>query len=244
MAKQFRLDKFLCELGIGTRSEVKTLLRKGLVTVNGSVVKGPEVKIDPEQDVITYQGEILKNQEFYYYMLHKPAGVITATEDREQKTVMQLLGEEFRRDLFPVGRLDKDTEGLLLITNDGELSHALLSPKKHVPKTYLVRVPERLNPGQIEALEQGVDIGDDKATMPAKVEEVDAEHILLTIHEGRFHQVKRMLAAVGSQVLYLKRMTFGPLALDEQLEKGSYRQLKDEEIEQLKNCTDRNESIC
>ena len=208
MAKQFRLDKFLCELGIGTRSEVKTLLRKGLVTVNGSVVKGPEVKIDPEQDVITYQGEILKYQEFYYYMLHKPAGVITATEDREQKTVMQLLGEEFRRDLFPVGRLDKDTEGLLLITNDGELSHALLSPKKHVPKTYLVRVPERLNPGQIEALEQGVDIGDDKATMPAKVEEVDAEHILLTIHEGRFHQVKRMLAAVGSLLLYLKLMTF------------------------------------
>ena len=168
-------------------------------------------------------------------MLHKPAGVITATEDREQETVMGLLGEGYRKDLFPVGRLDKDTEGLLLITNDGELSHALLNPRKHVPKTYLVQVPESLKNSQIEALEQGVDIGDDKMTMPAKVEVVDEEHILLAIHEGRYHQVKRMLTAVGSQVLYLKRITFGPLTLDEKLEKGSYRALTEIEIEQLRN---------
>ena len=235
MAKQLRLDKFLCEFGIGTRSEVKILLKKGLVTVNHSVVKTPEVKIDPDQDIITYQGKVLKYQEFYYYMLYKPAGVITATEDKEQKTVMELLGKNNRKDLFPVGRLDKDTEGLLLITNDGELSHALLSPRKHVPKIYLVQVPESLNNRKIEALEQGLDIGDDKLTMPAKVEVVDDDYILLTIHEGRYHQVKRMLAAVGSQVLYLKRMTFGPLVLDENLKKGSYRALSDDEIMQLKN---------
>ena len=235
MAKQLRLDKFLCEFGVGTRSEVKTFLKKGLVTVNDNVVKSPDVKINPDRDVIAYQGKILKYQEFYYYMLHKPAGVITATEDREQETVMGLLGEGYRKDLFPVGRLDKDTEGLLLITNDGELSHALLSPRKHVPKTYLVQVPESLNNSQIEALEQGVDIGDDKTTMPAKVEVEDEEHILLTIHEGRYHQVKRMLTAVGSQVIYLKRITFGPLTLDEKLEKGSYRALTEIEIEQLRN---------
>lgn len=235
MTKQLRLDKFLCEFGIGTRSEVKTLLKKGLVTVNDCVVKSPDVKVDPDIDEITFQGKVLKYQEFYYYMLHKPVGVITATEDKEQKTVMDLLGEAYRRDLFPVGRLDKDTEGLLLITNDGELSHALLSPRKHVPKTYLVQVPEALNSEQIKALEQGIDIGDDKATMPAKVEVMDEEHILLTIHEGRYHQVKRMLAAVGSQVLYLKRITFGPLALDENLEKGSYRALSKGEIEMLRH---------
>ena len=235
MAKQLRLDKFLCEQEIGTRSEVKILLKKGLVTVNEQIVKSADMKIDPETDIIAYHGEVLRYQQFYYYMLHKPAGYITATEDLEQQTVMQLLAADFRKDLFPVGRLDKDTEGLLLITNDGELSHALLSPKKHVPKTYLVQVPERLNSAQIKALEQGVDIGDEKMTLPAKVEETDDAHILLTIHEGRYHQVKRMLQAVGSQVLYLKRMSFGTLALDENLAKGSYRALSDSEIEMLRN---------
>lgn len=235
MARQLRLDKFLCELEVGTRSEVKTLLKKGLVTLNGSVAKSPDIKIDPENDAVTYQGKVLHYQEFHYYMLHKPAGVITATEDKEQETVMGLIGADYRKDLFPVGRLDKDTEGLLLITNDGELSHSLLSPRKHVPKTYLVQIPESLKSDQMEALEQGVNIGDDKATMPARVEVVDAEHILLTIHEGRYHQVKRMLAAVGSQVLYLKRMTFGPLELDSALKKGCYRALSDVEITQLKN---------
>ncbi len=234
MAKQLRLDKFLCEQEVGSRSEVKILLKKGQVTVNGVIAKNAELKINPEIDVVAYQGKVLQYQQFYYYMLHKPAGVITATEDSAQKTVMELMGANYRKDLFPVGRLDKDTEGLLLITNDGELSHALLSPKKHVPKTYLVQIPECLNIEQIQKLEDGVDIGDEKLTMPAEVQKVDEDHILLTIKEGRYHQVKRMLTAVGSQVLYLKRITFGALILDENLEKGAYRALTEDEVTQLR----------
>ncbi len=234
MGKLFRLDKFLCELEIGTRSEVKMFLRRGMVTVNGITQKSPDFKINPDVDVVTYQGQELKYQEFYYYMLHKPAGVITATEDKKQETVMSLLGACHRTDLFPVGRVDKDTEGLLLITNDGELAHALLSPKKHVPKCYLVEVPERLNLGQIEVLERGVDIGDDKPTLPAQIEVLSDTHIHLTICEGRYHQVKRMLAAVGSEVLYLKRITFGALTLDEKLLKGSFRALTKEEVTLLR----------
>lgn len=235
MAKLVRLDKFLCDMELGTRSEVKIFLKKGFVTVDGVTQKTPDFKIDPDTHEIAFQGKVLTYQEFYYYMLHKPAGVITATEDKVQKTVMSLLGEDARKDMFPVGRLDKDTEGLLLITNDGELSHALLSPRKHVPKTYLVEVPEKLDLGQIEALEQGVDIGDDKKTLRAMVEILDDTHIHLTICEGRYHQVKRMLQAVGSEVLYLKRVTFGALVLDETLEKGSYRALTEEEITALRN---------
>lgn len=235
MAKLVRLDKFLCDMELGTRSEVKIYLKKGFVTVDGVIQKSPDIKIDPDTHEIAFQGKVLTYQEFYYYMLHKPAGVITATEDKVQETVMSLLGEDARKDLFPVGRLDKDTEGLLLITNDGELSHALLSPRKHVPKIYFVEVPEKLDLGQIEALEQGVDIGEDKKTLPAKVEILDDTHIHLTICEGRYHQVKRMLQAVGSEVLYLKRVTFGALVLDETLDKGSYRALTEEEITALRN---------
>ena len=235
MAKLVRLDKFLCDMELGTRSEVKAFLKKGFVTVDGIIQKSPDFKIDPDIHEIAFQGKVLTYQEFYYYMLHKPAGVITATEDKVQKTVMSLLGEDARKDLFPVGRLDKDTEGLLLITNDGELSHALLSPRKHVPKTYFVEVPEKLDLGQIEALEQGVDIGDDKKTLRAMVEILDDTYIHLTICEGRYHQVKRMLQAVGSEVLYLKRISFGTLTLDDSLEKGSYRALTEEEITALRN---------
>ena len=235
MAKLVRLDKFLCDMELGTRSEVKIYLKKGFVTVDGVIQKSPDFKIDPDTHKIAFQGNVLTYQEFYYYMLHKPAGVITATEDKAHETVMSLLGEDARKDFFPVGRLDKDTEGLLLITNDGELSHALLSPRKHVPKTYFVEVPEKLGLGQIEALEQGLDIGDDKKTLPAKIEILDDTHIHLTICEGRYHQVKRMLKAVGSEVLYLKRVSFGTLTLDDTLEKGSYRPLTEEEITALRN---------
>ena len=235
MAKLVRLDKFLCDMELGTRSEVKIFLKKGFVTVDGVTQKTPDFKIDPDTHEIAFQGKVLTYQEFYYYMLHKPAGVITAKEDKVQKTVMSLLGKDARKDLFPVGRLDKDTEGLLLITNDGELSHALLSPRKHVPKTYFVEVPEKLDLGQIEALEQGVDIGDDKKTLRAMVEILDDTYIHLTICEGRYHQVKRMLQAVGSEVLYLKRISFGTLTLDDSLEKGSYRALTEEEITALRN---------
>ena len=220
---------------LGTRSEVKIYLKKGFVTVDGTIQKSPDYKINPDTHEISFQGKVLNYQEFYYYMLHKPAGVITATEDKAHETVMSLLGGNARKDLFPVGRLDKDTEGLLLITNDGELSHALLSPRKHVPKTYFVEVPKKLDLGQIEALEQGLDIGDDKKTLPAKVEILDDTHIHLTICEGRYHQVKRMLKAVGSEVLYLKRVSFGTLTLDDTLEKGNYRALTEEEITALRN---------
>ena len=235
MAKLVRLDKFLCDMELGTRSEVKIYLKKGFVTVDGTIQKSPDYKINPDTHEISFQGKVLNYQEFYYYMLHKPAGVITATEDKAHETVMSLLGGNARKDLFPVGRLDKDTEGLLLITNDGELSHALLSPRKHVPKTYFVEVPKKLDLGQIEALEQGLDIGDDKKTLPAKVEILDDTHIHLTICEGRYHQVKRMLKAVGSEVLYLKRVSFGTLTLDDTLEKGNYRALTEEEITALRN---------
>ena len=235
MAKLVRPDKFLCDMELGTRSEVKIYLKKGFVTVDDTIQKSPDYKINPDTHEISFQGKVLNYQEFYYYMLHKPAGVITATEDKAHETVMSLLGENARKDLFPVGRLDKDTEGLLLITNDGELSHALLSPRKHVPKTYFVEVPKKLDLGQIEALEQGLDIGDDKKTLPAKVEILDDTHIHLTICEGRYHQVKRMLKAVGSEVLYLKRVSFGTLTLDDTLEKGNYRALTEEEITALRN---------
>lgn len=235
MAKLVRLDKYLCDMELGTRSEVKVFLKKGFVTVDDVIQKSPDFKIDPDRQEIAFRGKKLSYQELYYYMLHKPAGVITATEDKVQETVMSLLGADARKDLFPVGRLDKDTEGLLLITNDGGLSHVLLSPRKHVPKTYFVEVPIRLDMGQIEALERGVDIGDDKHTLPAKVEILDDTHIHLTICEGRYHQVKRMLHAVGSEVLYLKRISFGTLILDEALPKGSYRALTEEEITALKD---------
>ena len=235
MAKLVRLDKFLCDMELGTRREVKSLLKKGFVTVDGNVQKSPDLKVDPTVHEIAFQGKVLTYQEFYYYILHKPSGVVTATEDNINQTVMALLEGASGKDLFPVGRLDKDTEGLLLITNDGELAHALLSPRKHVDKCYLVEIPKKLNLGQIEALENGVDIGDDKKTLPAKVEVADDTHILLTICEGRYHQVKRMLHAVGSEVLYLKRISFGTLTLDESLEKGGYRALTQKEIELLKD---------
>lgn len=234
MANLVRLDKFLCDMEFGTRSEVKNVIKKGLISVNNSICKSPEFKIDPLIDKVICQGKVCEYEPFYYYMLHKPSGYITATTDDNSSTVMDLLGDYNRKDLFPVGRLDKDTEGLLLITNDGELSHKLLSPKKHVPKTYLVQIPKKLSKSQIEALENGLDIGDDKPTLPAKVELIDETIIHLTITEGRYHQVKRMLKAVGSEVLYLKRISFGCLVLDDNLTKGTFRKLTNEEVTCLK----------
>lgn len=235
MARLLRLDKFLCDMGIGTRTEVKIYMKRCLVTVNGSIQKHSEYKIDPEKDEVTFQGKVLTYQQLYYYVLHKPAGYITATEDKTQETVMSLLKDAAGRNLFPVGRLDKDTEGLLLITNDGVLSHALLSPKNHVPKTYHAEVPQRLTEEQLEALRHGLDIGDDKPTLPAQARVLDDTHVELTICEGRFHQVKRMLSAVGSEVLYLKRISFAGITLDEKaLPKGHYRTLTQEEMTALR----------
>ena len=224
-----RLDKFLCEMNIGTRSQVKDILRKGLVCVNGTIIKKPETKISEHSDIITYQGNKLSYQKFYYYMLNKPQGVVSATKDNSDKTVLDLIATD-RKDIFPVGRLDKDTEGLLLLTNDGELAHNLLSPKKHVDKTYLVTIKEPLLPECKSHLEQGVDIGEEKITLPAKVEIIDDNHIYLTICEGKFHQVKRMLKAVNNEVVALKRVSFGALTLDTQLKPGEYRELTDREV--------------
>ena len=230
-----RLDKYLCEMEAGTRSEVKAFIKKGRVTVNGETAKAPEQKVDETRDTVTLDGHSFSYQKFFYYMLHKPAGVVTAVRDHHDQTVLDLLVDAPGKDLSPVGRLDKDTEGLLLITNDGALSHRLLSPVKHVPKTYLVHTKRPVTSQMCEKLEAGVEIGDETPTAPAKTKLLSDTDcgLLLTITEGRFHQVKRMLQAVGNEVVYLKRLSMGALVLDETLSKGSWRALTEEEKAQL-----------
>lgn len=280
MGKAIRLDKFLADSGAGTRTEVKKLIQKGQVQVNGEKAKKPEQKVDPETDVIEFGGERLgARSEFVYYILHKPAGYVSATEDTREKTVLELVPQDGRRNLFPVGRLDKDTEGLLLITDDGQLAHQLLSPKKHVDKTYFAVTEGKVVPEDIEKIQKGVDIGDEELTLPGKLEiirtwmvsdapeesadkgvkqnvlseetELSKEglaakemavaqsswrsEIYLTIHEGRFHQVKRMMEALGKKVIYLKRISMGALTLPDDLPKGVARELTVEEMERLKN---------
>ncbi len=229
-----RLDKFLCDTAGLTRTEAKNAVKKGQIAVNGQVQKAADFKVKENEDTVTFQGKPLSYAAFHYYILHKPAGVITATEDKKESTVMDILKEEKVKNLFPVGRLDKDTEGLLLITDDGELAHNLLSPKKHVDKEYLVKARDSISEEDCKKLSEGVDIGDEKPTAPAKVERVAEKEILLTIREGRFHQVKRMLQAVGNEVVYLKRLSMGSLRLPKDLEKGAYRPLSEEEIYKIK----------
>lgn len=233
--EMMRLDKYLVAMEAGSRSEVKELCKKGLITVNGTICKQSDTKIDENKDEITCKGKILSYQKYRYYMLHKPAGVVTATRDKQEKTVLDLLVGISTKDLSPAGRLDKDTEGLLLITNDGELIHNLLSPRKHVDKTYYVKTKNAVDIEAQKALEQGVDIGEEALTLPAKVALISEKELLLTIQEGKFHQVKRMLLAVNNEVIYLKRMTFGSLTLDEGLAPGKFRALTEEEIQSLKN---------
>lgn len=232
-----RLDKFLCEMGVGTRSEVKACLKKGQVTVDGEVIKRPETKIDEQTSCICYLGQELVYEAVQYFLLNKPAGCVTATRDKLSETVMEFLPENRRDDLFPVGRLDKDTEGLLLITNDGLLAHELLSPKKHVDKTYFAVVEGEVKEEHIGQFLEGLDIGDETLTMPAVLKILSSgavSEIELTIQEGRFHQVKRMFEAVGCKVTYLKRISMGPLYLGN-LEPGQVRTLTAEEIEKLRN---------
>lgn len=236
MRTLLRLDKFLADVGIGTRTQVKQMIRKGQIQVNGTVIKKPEYKIDTQKDQVTASGEELSYQKYRYLMLHKPAGCVCATEDRKEKTVLSLVPEEYRKDLFPVGRLDKDTEGLLLLTNDGDLAHRLLAPKKHVDKTYYAKIEGQVTEQDVEAFREGIDIGDDKLTMPAVLEILhssDISEIQVTIQEGRFHQIKRMFEAVGKKVLYLKRLTMGPLHLDPLLGPGEIRPLTEEEVKAL-----------
>ncbi|HBA46980.1 MAG TPA: 16S rRNA pseudouridine(516) synthase [Lachnospiraceae bacterium] len=226
-----RLDKFLCEMKIGTRSQVKDYIRQGLVAVNGIPAKSADRKIDENADKVAFRDRILQYRKYSYYMLNKPAGMVSATVDNTADTVVSLLKEEMHSgDIFPVGRLDKDVTGLLLLTNDGELAHRLLSPARHVDKTYQVTLEHPLSPEDIGRLESGVDIGEEKLTLPAQVSVVTEDVILLTIHEGKYHQVKRMLLAVGNGVRSLKRISFGALRLDETLKEGEYRELTPEEI--------------
>ena len=229
-----RIDKYLAEMGQGTRSEIKKLIRSGRVMVDGETVKKPELKIDETTQKVSLDGKQIGYAKKEYYMLHKPAGVISATKDDRDKTVLDLITDKKRNDLFPVGRLDKDTTGLLLLTNDGALAHDLLSPKKHVDKTYRVRPEKPLSAEDIHRLENGLDIGDEKPTAPSKARLTENGDLLLTIHEGRFHQVKRMLQAIGNQVLTLERIRFGSLSLDPALSRGDYRALTEEEIKHLR----------
>ena len=229
-----RLDKFLCGCNLGTRSQVKKDIKAGLVTVDGEKALKPEQHIDENKDYICYKGRPCVYEKFIYYMLHKPAGVVSATEDKQEQTAIDLLGQEKRDDLFPVGRLDKDAEGLLLITNDGALAHELTSPAKHVEKEYECHLAYPFDDMQKTQLEQGVDIGEKDLTRPAVVCILDEKKITLTITEGKYHQVKRMLHAVGNEVVYLKRLRMGTLILDEGLLKGSFCRLTEEEVEKLK----------
>ena len=236
---QVRLDRFLADAGAGTRSEVKKMIQKGRVLVNDQPASGPEQKISPDLDRVLLDGkEQTEAPDFLYYILNKPAGYISATEDSKDKTVMDLLPKIARRNLFPVGRLDKDTEGLLLITDDGALAHELLSPAKHVDKTYYAKVKGVVTKEDQEAVKNGVDIGEAKLTMPAKLEILNTDweysEILLTIREGKFHQVKRMMEAVGKTVVYLKRLSMGGLVLPEDLPIGQWRMLTTEERKIIK----------
>lgn len=231
-----RLDRFLCEMKAGSRSQVRELIRQGHVTVNDVPVRQSDRRIDENSDVICLQGRPLSYRRFLYFMMNKPGEVVSATCDNRAKTVVELLhGEDRRNDLFPVGRLDKDTEGLLLLTNDGELAHRLLSPKRHVDKTYLVTLEREPSEKDILRLEQGVEIGEERPTLPGRVHRLKDRQILLTIHEGRYHQVKRMAQAIDNRVTALKRVSFGGLSLDEELRPGEYRPLTEEEVRMLRN---------
>jgi 16S rRNA pseudouridine516 synthase len=256
MKSTIRLDKMLGNLGYGTRSEIKSLVRQGAVSVNGARVKDPGMQIDPKRDQVALAGETVQYRDTVYVMLHKPAGVVSATEDTRDRTVIDLLEPDFVvLSPFPVGRLDKDTEGLLLLTNDGKLAHELLSPRKHVPKTYRALVAGTVGDEDAAAFRKGVELDDGYVTMPAELRTLSGEPyeaekaeavrrsgaghsvplswIELTIHEGKFHQVKRMFESVGKKVLYLRRISMGPLTLDPTLVPGSSRELTAEELDSL-----------
>ena len=235
-----RLDKYLADMGEGTRQEVKKYIRRGSVTVNGEQVRSPERKVD-ERDQVCLDGREVSYAAEEYFMLNKPAGVVSATEDKRDRTVLDLIQYKKRKDLFPVGRLDKDTEGLLLITNDGALSHRLLSPRHHVDKTYYVEVQGYVTEETRAAFQRGVNIGTEEeslVTMPARLEILEAgqslSRVRLTIREGKFHQVKRMFLSQGMEVSYLKRESMGSLRLDDSLAPGEYRPLTEHEIKRLK----------
>ncbi len=236
---KYRLDKYLCLTLQITRQEAKTYLKRKLVKVDGMITSKPETKVDPDVQLVTFQDEELYYEPFVYYMLNKPADVVSATRDNFHKTVIDLIDDSIHSDIFPVGRLDIDTEGLLLITNDGQLGHDLTSPSKHVDKRYYVKVNGLLTADHVELFSKGLDIGDEKPTKAAILEILSATNAeslcYITISEGRFHQVKRMFQVFNLDVLYLKRMQMGSLLLDETLKLGQYRKLTQEELDGLKH---------
>lgn len=234
MAKKQRIDKILSNLGYGSRSEIKKYCKQGSVVVNGSEVSNPGTQVDTENDEILFNGEEVIYREYIYLIMNKPDGYISATTDKYDQTVLDLIDLSYLAfEPFPVGRLDKDTEGLLVLTNDGKLSHRVLSPKKHVPKTYYAKIDGVVTEEDVEAFLEGVVLDDGYKTMPSQLNILksdDESEIELTIHEGKFHQVKRMFESVGKKVVYLKRLSMGNLKLDESLELGEYRELTDEEV--------------
>ncbi|WP_079908651.1 pseudouridine synthase [Paenibacillus sp. 32352] len=243
MKQTMRLDKLLANTGYGSRSEIKVMVKRGAIIINDRPVKDSGMQVNPWTDVITVDGETVRYREFIYVMLNKPQGVVSATEDTRDRTVIDLLDDEYKHfQPFPVGRLDKDTEGLLLLTNDGKLAHNLLSPRKHIPKTYFAEVEGAVTEEDGKQFQQGVQLDDGYVTMPAQLTILQSGHpdqgivskIELTIMEGKFHQVKRMFQAVGKRVVFLKRISMGPLLLDEHLLPGEYRELTEAELQELK----------
>ena len=230
-----RLDKIISNLGYGSRKEIKALVKKGLVKVDGEIVKDNGLLIDPEKSVININGEDLFYREYIYLMMNKPDGVISATYDNREETVIDLLEVEHQVfDPFPVGRLDKDTVGLLLLTNDGELNHRLISPKWHVDKVYYAKIDKAVDEKDVEAFKNGITLDDGYKCMSAKLKVIenleDSSRVEVTVQEGKYHQVKRMFEARGKKVVYLKRTSFGNLPLDESLEEGEYKELSESEL--------------
>ena len=234
MGKKMRVDKLLSNVGVASRAELKKYCKQGLISVNGKVINNPGVQVDSESDDIRFNGEKIVYREFVYIMLNKPDGYISATFDKYDPIVLDLIDHSYLVfEPFPVGRLDKDTEGLLVLTNDGQLAHRVLSPKKHVPKTYYAKIQGKVTEEDILAFEKGVILDDGYETMPSQLKILksdDMSEIELTIHEGKFHQVKRMFESVGKKVVYLKRLSMGKLKLDESLGLGEYRELTEEEV--------------
>lgn len=229
-----RIDKILANTGRWSRKEAAALIRGGRVTAEGRVVTSREEKF-PSGGRIQVDGELISTEKYTYLMFHKPSGLVSATEDPREPTVLSLLPGHLQKiGLFPAGRLDKDTLGLLLLTNDGPLAHALLSPSRHVDKTYLVRVEEELEKADEEAFRKGVTLADGYECLPAGLERLGQNEAIVTLHEGKYHQIKRMCAARGKPVTFLKRLTFGPLVLDEALAPGQWRSLTEEELAALK----------
>ena len=234
MGKKMRVDKLLSNGGVASRAELKKYCKQGLISVNGKVINNPGVQVDSENDDVRFNGEKIVYREFVYIMLNKPDGYISATYDKYDPIVLDLIDQSYLVfEPFPVGRLDKDTEGLLVLTNDGQLAHRVLSPKKHVPKTYYAKIQGKVTEEDILAFEKGVILDDGYETMPSQLKILksdDMSEIELTIHEGKFHQVKRMFESVGKKVVYLKRLSMGKLKLDESLKLGEYRELTEEEV--------------